>query len=376
MRWARSTANCSWPWSFSPGRLCAAGSKSAIVLGKRSCRSSGKLAKASPRRMRFGIVHRDFKPDNVMFGDDERVRVTDFGLARFQGKIVRTRSPAQREVPAQIQVNELTRTGALLGTPGYMACEQLEGKPADARSDQFGFCVTLYEALYGERPFTGISVGELVLNVTEGRIRQPPSGSAVPTWLRKAVVRGLAKSPDERWPSMRALLDALADDPAARHRRWGAGAMLVGLLGGGAWGVTYAAQREEQVCAGMQENLDGTWDATRRAELKAAIEGTQLSYAESTWERVEQRLDDYTGAWVAARTQACEATHQGEQSGEHLGLAHGVPGRTALARARDRGRVGQRGRDGGAGSGAGGDGLAEPGSLRGRGRAQGRDSPT
>jgi tetratricopeptide (TPR) repeat protein len=269
----------------------------------------------------IGIVHRDFKPDNVMFGDDERVRVTDFGLARVEGSadLDSTLDPAGDE-PVHMQTGALTRTGMLMGTPGYMASELFAGKPADSRSDQYAFCVTLYEALYGERPFAGSTIGELTRNVAAENIRPAPAGSAVPSWLRKVVVRGLAKTPSERWPSMRELLAALADDPAVRRRQWVASAMAVVMLGGGAWGVTDAIQREQQVCAGMGENLDGVWDAARRAELHAAFEGTELSYASATWERVEQRLDEYTQQWVAARTEACEATHQGEQSGELLDL--------------------------------------------------------
>jgi tetratricopeptide (TPR) repeat protein/tRNA A-37 threonylcarbamoyl transferase component Bud32 len=265
-----------------------------------------------------GVIHRDFKPQNAMFGADKRVRVLDFGLARL-GESEQASNLASGQHGARVD-EALTVTGTVLGTPAYMSPEQFDGTLADARSDQFGFCVALYEALYGQRPYAGRTLQRLIEAVNATKIEEPPSGSNVPGWLRKIVVRGLAKNPDERWPSMRALLAALADDPAMRRRRWAAAALLIGLLGGGAWGLTYAVQRDAQTCEGMDAKLDGVWDDERRAEVETAITATQLSYAADTWERVEQRLDDYTRAWVVARVEACEASRRGEQSGELLDL--------------------------------------------------------
>src|SRR5262249_28910044 len=111
----------------------------------------------------------------------------------------------------------LTRTGSTLGTPPYMAPEQLEGETATARSDQFAFCVALFEALYGQRPFEGSSVEELVANVRAGKLTLPTTAS-VPGWLRRVVVRGLAIDPVERWSSVAELLAELAHHQ--RRRRW------------------------------------------------------------------------------------------------------------------------------------------------------------
>jgi tetratricopeptide (TPR) repeat protein len=273
-----------------------------------------------------GLVHRDFKPDNVMLGADGRVRVMDFGLARSstdddtQASGESSFAALRQHSASHAQFDALTRTGAIMGTPTYMPIEQFEAKEADARSDQFSFCVTLYEALYGERPFAGKSIGELVWAVEHEQIREAPKGMKVPTRLRKVVVRGLAAQRDARWPSMTALLDALADDPALRRRKWWAGTLVVGLVVSAASGVWYAGEHDAQTCMGMDARLDGVWDDARRTEVRAAIEGTQLSYAPETWERVEQRLDDYTRQWVAARVEACEATNHGEQSSELLDL--------------------------------------------------------
>jgi tetratricopeptide (TPR) repeat protein len=274
-----------------------------------------------------GLVHRDFKPDNVMLGKDGRVRVTDFGLARSNDAEGDSEAPVElpleqveRSAGKHPQLDTLTQTGALLGTPAYMSIEQFEGREADARSDQFSFCVALYEALYGERPFAGSNVAQLIGAVADEQIRKPAKRTRVPAWLRKVVVRGLAADRDARWPSMAALLAVLADDPGVRRRKWWAATLAIGLLGGAVWATSYAMQVDARTCEGFEARLEGVWDDARRAELQAAIEATKLGYAPTTWVRVEERLDEYTRAWVAARAQACEATHKGEQSGALLDL--------------------------------------------------------
>jgi hypothetical protein len=179
-----------------------------------------------------GIVHRDFKPDNVLVGSDGRVRVTDFGLSRADWD-----DPAPPErlaegsgepaLPAPRSPPHLTATGALVGTPVYMAPEQLAGGAATALSDLFSFCIALYEALYGERPFGGGSLEELRRS-TRGPVRDPPAGKRTPRWIRGVLRRGLRADPGERYPSMTALCDALSREPA-RVRLWVAalGAVLI-----------------------------------------------------------------------------------------------------------------------------------------------------
>jgi len=163
---------------------------------------------------RAGLVHRDFKPENVLIGDDGRVRVLDFGLARAASHTheeAMTTSAASDSAP----LDSLTKTGAVLGTPRYMAPEQCEGRPTDARSDQFSFCVALYEALFGVPPFAGRTVAEYFFNLREGAVLPPPVPPDVPpelaTPLLDILKKGLARAPERRFIDMNTLLFALRD---------------------------------------------------------------------------------------------------------------------------------------------------------------------
>ena len=155
-----------------------------------------------------GIVHRDVKPDNILVGFDDRARVTDFGLARL-GDAPRPRPEAASadRIAAPLGV---TRTGTLVGTPAYMAPEQLLRGETCPRSDQWSFCATLYEALAGVRPFTVEDVAARSLAIAEGRLAAPAPGRRVPGWVRAIVARGLRVDPAARWPSMDAVVQALA----------------------------------------------------------------------------------------------------------------------------------------------------------------------
>jgi serine/threonine protein kinase/WD40 repeat protein len=148
-----------------------------------------------------GLVHRDFKPANVMLGVDRRVRVMDFGLAcpdPGKDSTVGFESDASRR-----------DSGAIAGTPVYMAPEHFRGRWTDARGDQFSFCVALHEALYGERPFAGSTLEQIWAAAERGEIRPEPRHTSVPKWLREVVVRGLHPDPRCRFESMQAIVDAL-----------------------------------------------------------------------------------------------------------------------------------------------------------------------
>jgi predicted Zn-dependent peptidase/predicted Ser/Thr protein kinase len=162
-----------------------------------------------------GLVHRDFKPDNVMVGKDGRVQVLDFGLA----KAASDDDDDGRGDLADGALDQLTLTGTMLGTPAYMAPEQFAAAATDARIDQFAFCVTLFEALNGHRPFDGATIGELKLAVISGRLAERSPNPDVPAVVQAALLRGLSVDPAARFPSMDALLASLEARPAPR-RRW------------------------------------------------------------------------------------------------------------------------------------------------------------
>ncbi|MBC8072725.1 MAG: serine/threonine protein kinase, partial [Deltaproteobacteria bacterium] len=169
---------------------------------------------------RAQLVHRDIKPDNVMVGDDGRVRVMDFGLAQSGGGAPGTGDANDDDARASGQRTQPSTRGQLVGTPAYMAPEQLLGLPADARSDQFALSVMLFESLYGMRPFAGNSLVQLSVAVSEGRVSVPPADRRrlVPAFVHRVLLRGLAVEPAARFPDVAALLAALEHDPRRRRR--------------------------------------------------------------------------------------------------------------------------------------------------------------
>jgi eukaryotic-like serine/threonine-protein kinase len=268
-----------------------------------------------------GLVHRDFKPQNVMVGDDGSVRVTDFGLARRVG--------AQEPLPDELAgaaaqpaapVEQITQTGELLGTPLYMAPEQFRGKPTDARTDQFSFCVALYQALYREHPFsTAQGFGRLMADVVEGSVRSPPPRSAVPPRLRRALLRGLAPDPASRWPSMQALTAALASDNRRTLRPWMYMAGVAAIVAVAA--AARVTKSPGSFCQAGLSRLADTWSVGKREALQRGFLATGVANADETMQRAGTLLDRYADGWLRMYRDACEATHmRGEQSSDVLDL--------------------------------------------------------
>jgi tetratricopeptide (TPR) repeat protein len=268
-----------------------------------------------------GLVHRDFKPANAILGEDDRLRVLDFGLARADatpGGIASldrtdegnnlTPSPATSLEESRLDLS-LTLTGTVLGTPAYMSPEQFLGQRIDAKSDQFSFCVALYEALYGERPFDGDTLSSLMTAVLAGKVRDTPTSARAPRWLRAAVLRGLRNDPEQRWPSMHALAKALTPERQATG-----GSMLAALglgvfLTAGATSWLGAGDPAAQVCSGAAEQLTGVWDDARREQVGRAMLASGAPGVETTLPRAIERLDAYADEWIAAHHDACEATN-------------------------------------------------------------------
>jgi serine/threonine protein kinase/tetratricopeptide (TPR) repeat protein len=308
-----------------------------------------------------GLVHRDFKPENVLVGADGRPRVGDFGLARVMtdsqtdtssGSWSRagdglardraagiridgsaetipegspTPSPGARRrtgpgdgpvaaeaptlVPDAISTEDeirLTVTGAVIGTPAYMAPEQVTGGAVDARADQFSFCVTFWEALHGERPFTGKTHKDLMAAIERGQRRPPPPGRRAPGWLRRIVSRGLVLDPARRWPTLRALIAAI--DRAQRTRRIAA---VAGVAAAATAAIALvAAIRPEaavDACRDAGAEIDGAWTPARQAGLEAAFATADPTRGPQMFERLSGRLDAWRARYRTAATSVCRA---------------------------------------------------------------------
>ncbi len=250
-----------------------------------------------------GLLHRDFKPSNVLVSSGGSVKVTDFGVAKLSGQ-----STPSLTGDMEVSDDSLTQVGTVLGTPRYMAPEQHRGEPLGAAADQYAFCVSLWEALCGEPPFLG---SELAEQKASGPSAWP--NDRVPGPIAAAVVRGLDPDPERRWPSMQPLLDTLAWDPSRRRTRWTMGA--VGILGVGAVSYGVLATEGDAPCSGAEARLQEVWNDARRADVASAFENVGKAYANDLWGSTEQALDDYARDWAAMRTEACEATTiRGEQS--------------------------------------------------------------
>ncbi|HKE17015.1 MAG TPA: serine/threonine-protein kinase [Kofleriaceae bacterium] len=265
-----------------------------------------------------GIVHRDFKPANVLVGDDGRVRVTDFGLARAR------RDPdviADLARAPTALVGLGTETGAVVGTPLYMAPEQHRGDAIDARTDQFAFCVALYEALHRQRPFRGATADELAAEVLAGRLVPPPASSRVPDRASRAVARGLAVDPADRHATMDALLDKLAAAP--RRGRWIAAAAVAaaGVIAAALALVLGRAATPAPSCDGGAAFAAAAWDAPRRVAMRTAFAASGSPRASTVFAEATALLDRRAGDIARAHDASCRATHlTGEQSDAVLDL--------------------------------------------------------
>ncbi len=244
----------------------------------------------------LGLVHRDFKPANALLGQDDRVRVADFGLARVDGAA----DGVALEDATSVNGPNITVTGAVLGTPAYMSPEQRLGEPVTAASDQFSFCVVTWEALYGTHPFDGVELAAWISGEVD--VQSPASARELPRGIESALRRGMSVDPGARHPSMKPLLNALHRqlNPSGRWKTIALAAGLFAAIGGGA----YALANRADPCPPARGSI--AWDDARRAAVADALtEDPKMASV------ARDALDRYADAWAARMDAGCRAMHSG-----------------------------------------------------------------
>jgi eukaryotic-like serine/threonine-protein kinase len=228
-----------------------------------------------------GIVHRDFKPENVLVEIGprgvQRVVVTDFGIARVADAAASIEGePAEVRVEHDVADPQLTRTGTTVGTPAYMPPEQLAGAPLDGRADVFAFAVSAWELVFGERPFAGNSAAE-IRRAMETPPEPPHEG---PAGLASVLMRGLALDPARRYRDMHAFVRALAAIRTRRRRTLaigGSALAAVALVGVGLGGSrmlaapAVATTDEPDPCLRGLAALDAVYSSATHGRLRAAL---------------------------------------------------------------------------------------------------------
>jgi tetratricopeptide (TPR) repeat protein len=245
-----------------------------------------------------GVVHRDFKPANVLVGNDERPRVVDFGLARSAG------SALESQGAVGAFDSPLTQHGDVMGTPLYMAPEQLRGDAVDERSDQYGFCASLWEGLYGAPPTRADDFDQLRQRVEAGDI-DAPDRSDVPARIERILRRGLAPKSVDRYSSMSSLLAELDHDPAVLRWKIAVGAVIALLVAAAVYGFVLRKSAATAVCTPDEDRFAGVWDSDTETRVRNAV---GQAGGETVASRAVEQLDGLRDRWLSAQQDACEDT--------------------------------------------------------------------
>lgn len=257
---------------------------------------------------RLGLVHRDIKPANLLIGSDGRLRIADFGLARGED----TRG-SQTDPAVVIGVREAASTDSVGGTPAYMPPEQFLGM-ADARSDQYSFCASLFEALYGVRPRRDHSFDETLAEAA-AQASSAPRSLSVPDYVRRVLRRGLSPEPDDRYETMAKLEDALRVGARRRTMGW-LGAAAVAIVG--AVGLTAWASSDEP-CTEERERIEAVAGAEGRQQMRDAVLAVDMPFSAPLWTRLDAQLDDLVQDWSTQRIEACRLTRDPDSERAALG---------------------------------------------------------
>lgn len=257
-----------------------------------------------------GLVHRDFKPANVLIAADGTAKVADFGLAKIASESSRESGDTQPDAPIDLSEHTLTRTGAVMGTPRYMAPEQHMGKKVDARSDQFSFGVTAWELLHGQPPFAGRTRAMLLDAIAAGHVREP-SDRRVPAGVNAALRRAMSAAAIERFASMNALLEAI-EHAARPPRRWwpwlaGVGAVAATAAAVVWWSPNATSKPEACPAEPVEARASELWNETQQQALHAALSSTEVPYAAETSRTIDTSMGNFVERWTRARQDACAA---------------------------------------------------------------------